>query len=50
MTKIEKREEEALATATTVTTASGAPASALGHHDDPKAVIPMDDDKGFSSF
>ncbi len=53
--KIEKGEEEgALATATATTVAkkaNGAPASAPGHHDDPKAVIPMDDDEeGFSSF
>ncbi len=47
--KIEKG-EEALATATTVATASGTPTSAPDHHDDPKAVIPMDDDEGFRSF
>ncbi len=48
--KIEKGEEEALATATTAATASGTPASAPGKHHDPKVVIPMDDDEGFSSF
>lgn len=36
---------------TTAATHGNTPASAPGRHDDPKGVIPMDDDeKGFSSF
>ena len=36
--------------ATAVAKAGNTPASAPGHRDDPKGVIPMDEDEGFSSF
>ncbi|MCH8824051.1 MAG: CHASE3 domain-containing protein [Planctomycetes bacterium] len=53
--KIEKGdEEEAFATATATKRVakviSTSASSTLGHHEDPKSVIPMDKEEGFSSF